>query len=37
MLLDRDLFAAGSDEIHRAQTLLTLSEGEVVYAADGWG
>lgn len=36
VLLDRDLFAAASDDIAGAQTLMTLSEGDVVYAADGW-
>jgi predicted amidohydrolase YtcJ len=36
VLLDRDLFAAGPDEIAQATTLLTLSEGDVVHAADGW-
>jgi predicted amidohydrolase YtcJ len=36
VLLDRDLFAAGNDGIAAAKTLLTLSEGEVVFAADGW-
>ena len=37
VVLDRDLFAGPRDEINRAKTLLTLSEGEVVHAADGWG
>jgi predicted amidohydrolase YtcJ len=37
VLLDRDLFAAPSDEMTRARTLLTLSEGTVVHAAAGWG
>ncbi len=37
VVLDRDLFAGGHSEINRAKTLLTLSEGEVVHAADGWG
>ncbi len=37
VVLDRDLFAGPLDQINRAKTLLTLSEGEVVHAADGWG
>jgi predicted amidohydrolase YtcJ len=37
VVLDRDLFAGGADEIRNARTLLTLSEGAVVHAADGWG
>jgi predicted amidohydrolase YtcJ len=37
VLLDRDLFEAGDEEIIRARTLLTLSEGTVVHAAAGWG
>ncbi len=37
VLLDRDLFAGGHDEIRSARTLLTLSAGDVVHAADGWG
>ncbi len=36
VLLDRDLFGAGYDGIVEAQTLLTVVEGEVVFAADGW-
>jgi predicted amidohydrolase YtcJ len=37
VVLDRDLFAGPLDQINRAKTLLTLSEGEVVHAAGGWG
>ncbi len=37
VLLDRDLFAAGPGGIADARVLLTLSEGDVVHAADGWG
>ena len=36
VLLDRDLFAAGNDEIVNAKPLMTFSEGAVVHAADGW-
>ncbi len=36
VLLDRDLFAAGNDEIASTKTLMTISEGDVVHAADGW-
>ena len=36
VLLDRDLFAAGNHDIANAKTLVTISEGDVVYAADGW-
>jgi predicted amidohydrolase YtcJ len=37
VVLDRDLFAAGPGGIAAARVLLTLSEGDVVHAADGWG
>jgi predicted amidohydrolase YtcJ len=36
VLLDRDLFVAGTHDIANAKTLLTISEGDVVHAADGW-
>jgi hypothetical protein len=37
VVLDRDLFDRGTGEIHEARVLLTLVEGEAVYAAPGAG
>jgi predicted amidohydrolase YtcJ len=35
IVVDRDLFANPTDEIHAARVELTLVEGERVFAADG--
>jgi predicted amidohydrolase YtcJ len=34
VVLDRDLFDRGAGEIHEARVILTLVEGETVYAAE---
>jgi predicted amidohydrolase YtcJ len=37
VVLDRNLFDADNDELDRARVLLTLIDGQPVYAAEGWG